>query len=97
MPRSRRKSVTRKPSPSVIKRTESRRLAIGHSINIWNNKVEKINEDLSTLAESSTRHKITKEVQLKKSKSGLQRKIGKAQTNVNKLDEKLNGYRSIIW
>jgi len=91
------KKTTRKASISVIKKTETKKLALGQSAIYWGRKVEKIDKDLEALPNSNVRCKITKGIQLRKERSRYVSRISKTNTKVNELGEKLKGYEGLTW
>ena len=88
---------TRKPSFAVISKTESRRLALGKQLSTTSEKIKKIDIDLSTISSSKVRNKITKEIQLRNSKTKLGNKVVSLTTKVGILDSRLNYYKTLNW
>jgi len=87
----------RKPSLSCIKNTESKKLIWEGKAIFFGNKIKEVDNNLNNLSTSNVRLKITRHVQLKKSKTSLSKHLNKAQQKAKELGEKLNGYNSVPW
>jgi hypothetical protein len=88
---------SRKPSLSCIKNTESKKLIWDGKVIFYGNKIKEVDTNLNNLSTSNVRLKITRQVQLKKSKTSFSRHLTTAQQKAKELGDKLNGYNSVQW
>jgi capsule polysaccharide export protein KpsE/RkpR len=97
MPKAKGSKTTRKPSVTVIKKTERTMLAQQSKVDSLKKQKKKAEADLSALKQSNVRLKLTKTAQLKKLIAELDKKIASETNRLKGVEVRMEGYSSIIW
>ena len=90
-------SFVRKPSLSSIKNAERKKIIWEGKVMFIVKKIKEVDTNLNNLSASNVRLKITRQVQLKKSKTLLSRHLTTAHQKAKDLGDKLNAFNSVQW
>lgn len=91
------KQIVRKPAISRVRNMERKKLVWQGNARVLNDRIAQANIELSNIDKSTSRLKITKQVQLQKSIARWTNSLTKVNDRLKKVDDKLKGYTTIIW